>query len=272
METKVRRKGILRWAGSKRGALPTLLGLVPQEFDRYVEPFAGSAVMHFALGPKSAFISDLNKPLANFYAWLKRDPDGLYELASQWDRTKETYLENRASFDTEGCGLIDAAVFYYLNNNCFNGIYRTNKSNKFNVPFGGQRMPKMPSLLEVRYFSAKLNGADFRCLDFREAIGMNLEPGTFFYIDPPYFVDDRRVFREYGPEYFSKRDLQDLSNLLHEIHAVGAKFMLSYADCELARSVFKGWQSDHIKLTRNVGGFKKSRRQDSELVLRNYIH
>ncbi|MBI2818462.1 MAG: DNA adenine methylase [Acidobacteria bacterium] len=43
----------LRWAGSKRKLLPILLDVAPDNFDRYVEPFAGSACLFFALEPLS---------------------------------------------------------------------------------------------------------------------------------------------------------------------------------------------------------------------------
>lgn len=226
--------------------------------------------MFFALKAEKAYLSDLNKPLINFYNWLKLDPDTLHTMSSSWDRSKDVYLNIRAKFDTDADDLENAARFFYLNCNCFNGIYRTNRSNKYNVPFAGDRMAKTPSLNEVKYFSHRLKSVDFSCRDFRQAIQINLGPQNFFYIDPPYFVDDRRVFLEYGPQYFSKEDLFDLSDLLDDIDRSGGKFMVSYADCTTARQVFLKWQIDCISLTRNVGGFKKTRRRADELVIRNY--
>jgi DNA adenine methylase len=66
-------KPILRWAGSKRRLLPRLLKCVP-EFERYVEPFAGSACLFFALTPPKAILGDFNAELINAYRVLKRDP------------------------------------------------------------------------------------------------------------------------------------------------------------------------------------------------------
>ena len=45
---------ILRWAGSKRSLLGELRRWVPESFERYVEPFAGSVCLFFALAPERA--------------------------------------------------------------------------------------------------------------------------------------------------------------------------------------------------------------------------
>ena len=55
----------LRWAGSKRKLLPVLTDSLPNEFNRYVEPFAGSACLFFALCPKRAILGDINDELIN---------------------------------------------------------------------------------------------------------------------------------------------------------------------------------------------------------------
>ncbi len=265
-----KKKSIIRWAGSKRGALPDLLEHVPNDITTYVEPFAGSAVLYFALAPKQALLSDLNWPLVNFYSWLKADPLELHRISSQWERNRATFEAVRADFDTSSNSIESAARFYYLNANCFNGIYRTNRRNKFNVPFSGSRMAKPASVDEFTLFSRKLRSADFKCHDFRVSLSMEASPKHFFYIDPPYFVDDKRVFNEYGPEYFSFDDLVELADILPRLDDAGAKFLLSYADCGLARELFKSWEISELTLTRNVGGFKSSRRRESELIITNF--
>lgn len=267
---RTKRKSILRWAGSKRGSLPDLLECTPFGYTTYVEPFAGSAVVFFALDAEKSRLSDLNWPLVNFFQWLKHDPEGLHQRSTQWRRDKETYLKIRSGFDTESDTLESAASFFYLNANCFNGIYRTNRKNKFNVPFAGSRMAKTPSYEEFFHFSSRLQRAEFDCCDFRKALTRETTPHHFFYIDPPYFVDDRRVFREYGPEYFSRGDLEELACILTDLDRAGAKFLLSYADCELARKLFGPWEIGHLSLTRNVGGFKSNRKREKELIVTNY--
>lgn len=270
LRMSTQRKALLRWAGSKRAVLDKLRELTPIHYDTYCEPFVGSGVMFFALSPKDAQLADLNLPLINFYEWVQKAPSELYDLVATWDRTKEQYLYIRSCFETDGRDLIHAAHFYFLNQNCFNGIYRTNLSGKFNVPFASNGTPKMPEKTEFLRLAGRSKNAQFTQNDFRETISNNLNKKSFFYIDPPYYVNDKRVFREYGPKFFGKEDLDDLSNILDDIDRNDSKFLVSYEDCTIAREIFKRWDIRTLSLTRNVGGFKSSRKTATELVIRNF--
>src|SRR5688572_10221334 len=61
----------LSWAGSKRKLLPCLLKCLPKRYDRYVEPFAGSACLFFALQPKKAVLGDINRELMTTYVEVR---------------------------------------------------------------------------------------------------------------------------------------------------------------------------------------------------------
>ena len=54
---------LLRWAGSKKKLLPLLEQASPAQIRRYIEPFAGSAVLFLRLEPAKAILSDLNMDL-----------------------------------------------------------------------------------------------------------------------------------------------------------------------------------------------------------------
>ena len=64
----------LRWAGSKRKLIPTLLVESPANFTRYVEPFAGSACLFFAMNPNQAILGDMNCELILTYQTLRKHP------------------------------------------------------------------------------------------------------------------------------------------------------------------------------------------------------
>src|SRR6266496_2562246 len=68
----------LRWAGSKRKLLPRLLPFWGEGHDRYIEPFAGSAALFFAIQPKRALLSDINPDLIQALGVIRNDPAAVY--------------------------------------------------------------------------------------------------------------------------------------------------------------------------------------------------
>ncbi|MBW1793114.1 MAG: DNA adenine methylase [Deltaproteobacteria bacterium] len=92
----------------------------------------------FALKPDSAILGDINGALMEVYSTVHKHPRLVSRAVHRIKRTPEQYYMLR----DEGPGLLPpiqrVARFIFLNRNCFNGIYRTNKEGKFNVPFGSR--------------------------------------------------------------------------------------------------------------------------------------
>ena len=93
--------------------------------------------------------------------------------------------------------------------------------------------------------------------------------GDFVYLDPPYRVSSRRVFREYDPSSFSKPDLERLCGWLEELECRQVHFLASYAESAEARLLAKGFYTRRVRLRRNIAGFTGSRRTASELLISN---
>src|SRR5438105_4236280 len=124
----------LRWAGSKRQLLPILTDLIGNDFSRYVEPFAGSACVFFDLMPDKALLGDINSELIRTYIEVKYRVTDVIEQLSEWRKSKKHYLELRLIDPGSLSRSARAARFIYLNRCCFNGLYRTNRQARFNVP------------------------------------------------------------------------------------------------------------------------------------------
>jgi site-specific DNA-adenine methylase len=95
--------------------------------------------------------------------------------------------------------------------------------------------------------------------------------GDFVYLDPPYIVNERRVFADYlaRSATFSAKDLDRLKISLEKIDASGAKFLLSYADSPEARRLAKAWRHRKVSSQRNIAGFVGARKIASELLVTN---
>ena len=261
---------LLRWAGSKRQLLPQLRAYWDASgCNRYVEPFAGSAAHFFDIEPRSAIINDTNEELIGFYRCMQTDAAAVFALADSWPIDDETYYDLRTLFRSERKVIRRSAMFFYLNRNCFNGIYRTNLSGYFNVPFGGSKTGSLPKWEEIESAVKLLASASLRCDDFESLLKREVRAGDFVYLDPPYAVENRRVFVQYSANTFGSADLQRLSDLLHCIDALGATFLLSYAMAPEARHFFAHWQSRRTSTQRNVAGFAHHRRRAMEMLVTN---
>ncbi len=259
----------LRWAGSKRQSLARLRSTYAEREWHYVEPFAGSAALFFSLRPSAATLADLNGHLINALAYVRDAPERLHRELESYERSAENYYAVRARFNSLGDSGFEAAVlFVYLNRNCFNGLWRTNQSGTFNVPFGGTEMGANPPLALFVECAAALRSADLRHQDFRETVECASSPGAFIYADPPYFTAAERTFIEYGQRSFGRGDLVDLINSLRAASDRGATIALTYRDEELP-GLPQDWHRCRFEVTRNVGGFSGSRKKNAEVLYSN---
>lgn len=259
----------LRWAGSKRKTLPLLEQYWPADTHRYVEPFAGSAALFFRIQPSRALLGDVNENLVVTLTAVRDNVERLLPLLGLWRRSKSRYYGLRQSLQTELDPLQRAAQFIYLNRYCFNGLYRTNLSGHFNVPYGGARSGAMPRADEFRACSRLLQHAQLETGDFETTL-VKATRGDFVYLDPPYQVESRRVFREYGPKPFSSEDLARLREQIIRLDRLGALFLLTYANSQQGRDLARNFDRRVVRVRRNIAGFNGSRRVAEELLITNY--
>jgi len=259
----------LRWAGSKRAALPLLSRFAPRQFGKYIEPFAGSACLFFHLRPSKAILADLNEELIETYRAIKREPVAVARALGRIPFGKEAYYEVRNQQFKKPDHVRRAARFIYLNRFCFNGLYRTNSKGTFNVPFGAPRNAGVPTRDDLKKCANALSCARLYAGDFEGIVTKNVSKSDFVYLDPPFFQTEGRVFRQYNSQPFMRQDLERLASLLDHIDRKGATFLLSYAKNGEARELFRGWYSTTIALQRNISGFAGARGKALEIVVSN---
>jgi DNA adenine methylase len=259
----------LRWAGSKRLLLPKIAAYWNNKYERYVEPFAGSASLFFHLAPRRAVLADINAELINCLHMVAKHPAVIYKQFLMLPENRLVYNTLRSIEPHELTETDRAARFFYLNRYCFNGIYRTNREGHFNVPFSGRRCATPPTYREMLHASRLLRNATISCGDFEQVLLRHACAGDFVYLDPPYATTARRVFRQYHPDSFSANDLPRLTSVLSAIDRRGAAFVLSYAYCPEALRAFKRWNLEKVFALRNVSGFVSKRRKAAEIIVSN---
>lgn len=108
-------KPVLKWTGGKSSELPIIKEYMPQEFERFVEPFLGGGAVYFHLEHKLNIVNDFNRELISFYNLIK-DPvnfntfeKNVKEVESQ--RSKAKTLVVNQDFLTNSESIIDCNIY-----------------------------------------------------------------------------------------------------------------------------------------------------------------
>lgn len=274
-------KPFVKWAGGKRQIIDKLKQYIPDEFNTYYEPFVGGGALLFELSPKNAVINDSNKELMNVYSVLcneekfkkmcsvlnsyeaNHSEEFFYELRNK-DKNKKTF--NRLSDYTR------AARTIYLNKACFNGLYRVNSKDEFNVPFGKKTKVNTydgSNLITVSNYLT-MNNVKIQCVDFEESV-KTAKKGDFVYFDPPY-DSDTTTFNSYTEEGFGKDEQRRLATVFKDLDERGVYVMLSNHNTILVKELYKDYHIYVIEAKRNINSNGKKRGKVEEVIITNFIN
>lgn len=269
----------LKWAGGKRQLLPEISRYVPKDINKYkyYEPFAGAGAVLFHLQPKKAVINDFNSQLINAYQVIKDDVDNLIEDLKSHRNEKEYFYELREIDRTDEfkywSDLKRASRLIYLNKTCFNGLFRVNSKNQFNVPFGNYKNPNIVNEPVLRGVSAYLNNNDVEILsgDFEDAI-VDCPKGAFVYMDPPYdsIRDDSDSFVGYTLNGFSRYEQIRLRDAFADLDKRGCKVLLSNARTPFIEEIYKGYKIVTVEAARSINSKGNGRGKVEEVLVMNY--
>ena len=267
-----------KWTGGKRQLLPVIRELMPKKYNRYFEPFVGGGALFFDLAPKDAVINDFNAELINCYQQIKDNPQELIEILKvhQEYNSKEYYLDLRSVDRDERIDMMSevqrAARILYMLRVDFNGLYRVNSKNQFNVPYGRYKNPKIVDENLVSAISTYMNNnqIEIKKGDFEKAV-LDVQPGDFVYFDPPYIpLSETSAFTSYTHEGFSYDDQVRLRDTFKKLSDTGAYVMLSNSSSFLVEELYQDFNIHYVEATRTNGAKSSSRGRISEIIVTNY--
>ena len=272
-------KPFVKWAGGKRSVIDKLISLAPNEYKTYYEPFVGGGAMLFELQPKKAVINDYNTELMNVYECIKDEnkfanmcnelnkheanhSEAYYYQIRDLDRDKKKF-EKLADYKR-------AARTIYLNKACFNGLYRVNSKNEFNVPSGKKNKVNTYDGPNLGIIHCLLNFYDIKLLsiDFEESV-KDAKKGDFIYFDPPY-DSDTSTFNSYTENGFGKEEQKRLAEVFKDLDKRGCCVMLSNYNTKLVKELYKNYNFNYISAQRNIGASSKNRGKVEEVIITNY--
>jgi DNA adenine methylase len=262
----------LKWAGGKGQLLAQLRPLLPAvgTYGRYFEPFAGGAALFFALNPKRALLADVNAELIDCYKAARDDVDAVIEALGQYRYGADHYYRAR-ELDPRTLPLAQrAARTIYLNRTGYNGLYRVNRSGKFNVPMGRYTNPTLCDAANLKACSKALAKVVLRLEDF-EAVAARAKPGDFVYFDPPYVpVSDTADFTSYVPGGFGSNQQRRLAGVFAELGRRGVHAMLSNSDTPAVRELYAGFRIHRVLASRHINSRGSRRGKVGEVVVTTF--
>lgn len=290
-------KPFLKWAGGKTQLIEEIKNNLPEivfrESFTYIEPFVGSGAVLFWLlnhfpNMKKAVINDINKELIDTYDTIANSPQQLisvledlqnkYYILEDEEAKKNFYYEKRNLFNIKSEEkLIQSALFIFLNRTCFNGLYRVNRKNEFNVPIGSYKRPLICDKENILAVSRALQKVEILCGDFEQTINYT-ESNTLFYFDPPYKpLSETSSFNAYAKDNFDDKEQIRLRDFCNKLNELNHYWILSNSDVRgkdknnhFFDDLYANYEIKRVLAKRSINANPKKRGVLNELLITNY--
>lgn len=238
-------KPLCKWSGGKRDEIKHFKGYYPENFKRYIEPFAGGAATYFDLNFKGEnVINDIHPELVNFYRQINLGhAQEIYNLVSSWGQGEMDYyyvrgggkkLPKNSNVFIPQNNIEKAAQFIYLRRSCFRGMIRYNSSGGFNVPWGKYKSLNFSDIIKPEYTSL-LERTIIMEGDYKNVFENYNGDENFFFIDQPY----DSTFNDYGTDNFTR---QNQIELFEKFSTTESKCLMIVGGSEFIRDLY----SDYI--------------------------
>lgn len=259
------------YQGSKRNLADQILRFFPDNFDRLVEPFAGSAAMTIA----SAFyfkanrfiINDINEPLVNLWENIIENPKSIIKhyhdiWHGQHGNEEEYYYQIRERFnDTK-----QPEYLLFLLAKCVKAAVRYNAQGQFNQSPDKRRLGRNPQMMrdDILRVSQLLKGkTECYSQDYQKILDLATD-NDLVYMDPPY----QGTGVNGGFNYAGNIEFDNFIVSLFDLNNRNVPFILSY-DGRTGNKTYGNALPENLNLTKieiNAG-----RSSQATLLSRNEI-
>lgn len=262
-------KPFLKWVGGKRWFISNHADLIPEKFNRYIEPFLGSGAIFFHLKPRKAILGDINPDLIDTFLGVKKDWKNVIRNLQKHEKnhSKEYYYKIRKAMPRSLAS--KAARLIYLNRTCWNGLYRVNNQGFFNVPIGS-RSKIIRDDDDFQSISELLKKVKLYRSDFERLID-KAEVGDLVFVDPPYTVcHNNNAFVKYNENFFSWNDQERLCEALIRAKRRGAFILSTNAYHKSVIQLYKGnFKTKQVVRFSTIASKISARSSYEELVIRS---
>ncbi len=286
-------KPFVKWAGGKTQLINNISNKISVQTQTYIESFVGGGALLFYLlnnypNLKKVVINNINTDLINTYEIIKNNVEELIFLLQKWqneyysvleneEQKKEYYYQKRTLFNERISNkTTQSALFIFLNKTCFNGLYRVNRKNEFNVPIGSYKKPLICDTENLNAVNLALQKVEILNGDFEQTLSY-AEKETLFYFDPPYKpLSKTSSFNAYAKDEFNDKEQIRLADFCKKIDSLGYNWILSNSDVKgknpndnFFDNLFKDFQINRVLAKRSINANPKKRGQLTELLITN---
>ena len=281
-------KPIIKYRGGKSKEINNFIEFIPNQYDRYIEPFAGGAALFFYLAPNAALINDINSRLVNFYSAVRDDFDSLkaeltrleltyrsnqmeYEQIKMKDKSRHVENKNEALYyllrDMYN-GIIekkylDATLYYFINKTSYSGMLRFNSKGEFNVPFG--RYKNFNTQLVSEEHSGLLKRTEITNEDYSEIFN-RCTVNDFVFLDPPYDC----IFTDYGNIEQNGFAEDDHRRLAQDFRNLESKSLMVIGKTPLTEELYRPFIRAEYSKTYAVNIRNRFKSESTHLIVTNF--
>ncbi len=278
----------LKYRGGKSREIPRFLQYIPDDFNRYIEPFFGGGAVYFHIEPDNAIINDINDRLMMFYRQLRDEyPEmrkQLDELQRQYEtnqlaykklkakspdervpnQNEDLYYHIRELFNHPDGTLLDGVLYFFINKTAYSGMIRYNNSGEYNVPFG--RYHNLNTKLVTPQHSELLQGAELLSVDYKQVFDMAQED-DFIFLDPPYDC----VFNDYGNiDMMNGFDEEEHRRLAADFRNLTCRALMIIGKTPLTEELYEGFIFDEYYKNYAVNIKNRFNNDKMHIVVKNY--
>jgi len=262
-------KTVFRYPGGKTRILSRLLDIFRKNnistYDIYAEPFVGGGSVALKVATEfpsmRIVVNDKDEWISSFWEVIKSKDESytLSEMVKEYTPNINLFYELR---NTTPENVIDKAFYsIFFNRTTFSGILNAGPIGgrnqvsewgigcRFNSKYLSKTIIKIHELLSGRL---EVYNEDYTIL-------LEKYDGSFFYLDPPYFVKGNSLYRE-GMEL---TDHLILASSLEKM----SNWVLSYDNCSDIREIYSWAHQEAIDSRYSIKGKKTGWKDSKELVI-----
>jgi len=201
--------------------------------------------------------------------WVKE------KIVSQSEESEKEKIEYiQINPQTKKQKIRSAVLMQAINKLCFNGMFRVNSNNKFNVPIGSYKKVNIIDKKNLANASLYLSHAKITCNSYKETIKNIKKKNSIIYLDPPYIPNSNTSnFTDYSSQGFKYEDHVELGKIFSDLAENKINVILSNNNNDLARQIFLQ-KSDlyayEVLVSKSINSKKDGRGKIGELLISTF--